>query len=343
MRLKSIYGLSSVESPRAPQADTATHYLYALLSIEQHALEIDHDATKSLRIELRSLHRDLADDCEPAALDASKPILDQILRTYRDLSMARYGEREADIRDILAVMGSAAESLGSESERHNCELKGLTDQLQSAARLQELSEVRRALRQSVSAFRQTTDAIRQDHQRSVAHLQTQLDHFQDRLNRAEKLAATDELTGLLNRREGENRLNEKVAASSPFCLMLLDLDRFKSINDQNGHSAGDQVLRILARKLTTIVCPGEVACRWGGDEFALIMDGPFEHASRRAGEIQSAVSGRYTIYIIGREVQIQVGASFGVAEYTTGESAEHLFARADQALYTQKHPASRIA
>ncbi len=257
--------------------------------------------------------------------------------------MAHYKAKESDLREILSILASAAETLGSQSENYDSRLKGFTQQVQLVSRGQDLGDIRRALTKQVYDLRVAAETMWKENQSSVAHLQNQLNHFQQRLERAEALASSDELTGLLNRREGEARLAAKVEAKLPFCLMVLDLDRFKAINDQNGHSAGDQVLRIFARRLSKLVRPTDVVCRWGGDEFLVLMDCPMSAVLKRSPQFRSELNGRYPVVLIGREFHLQVSASMGVAEYCEGDDAEHLFARADEDLYRQKKLPSQIA
>lgn len=341
MSFKSIYGLDRARN-HEPALELGA-YLYAISSIGRHAVEIDQDAAAKLRLGLGSLHQELESDGRPAAVEASQSTLDGLLGTWRDATLARHTQQEGDVREILAVLENAAKSLTQQGEQQNSRLKEFTKKLHAASRLHDLSEVRRLLTEHARELQSVTLSMWQESKRSASHLEEQLAQFQERLDRAERLASTDELTGALNRREGEARLAAKIAKGHRFCLMILDLDRFKAINDQHGHSAGDQVLRIFARKLLGLAPRGDVVCRWGGDEFVVLTDMPLAAADESAAKMQTEVSGRYTVIIAGREVSLQVGVSIGVAEYSDADGAEQLFARADEDLYRQKKPATRLA
>ncbi len=93
--------------------------------------------------------------------------------------------------------------------------------------------------------------------------------------RAAETARHDALTQLPNRRAGEEHLDRAAAASSrhsrPYGLLMIDIDRFKDINDAYGHQTGDQVLCLVARVLRTAARVEDVVCRWGGEEFLVIM------------------------------------------------------------------------
>ncbi|KMO41015.1 hypothetical protein VQ02_06430 [Methylobacterium variabile] len=155
-----------------------------------------------------------------------------------------------------------------------------------------------------------------------------------------RLANTDGLTGLPNRRhfdEAFARAREwSQQTATPFCLVLLDADRFKRYNDTYGHLAGDEVLRAVARVLQRQVrSPLEVACRIGGEEFAVLLPGASgPEAVARAERIRHAVA-RLRIPHTGNESGI-VTLSLGVAEAVAGETGGECFSAADAALYEAK-------
>jgi len=147
-------------------------------------------------------------------------------------------------------------------------------------------------------------------------------------------ALTDELTSLGNRRAFDEAIGGLCRAdregAGPFSLMMLDLDHFKRYNDSHGHLAGDQALRVTGTLLREALRPGDVATRFGGEEFAVLLPDTDLERARRVGER------------IVRDFRVadwpftRLTASIGVAEARPGESAEGLVARADQALYAAK-------
>lgn len=150
-----------------------------------------------------------------------------------------------------------------------------------------------------------------------------------------RLATTDELTGLFNRRHGSEVLRLEVdrakRSGDPFSLILLDIDHFKGVNDRFGHDAGDKVLADVAALLRDRLRRTDVAARWGGEEFAVILpdtgrDGGREFAAdllERMGEIRTPDGNG-------------LSASFGVVAYGGDESASELVKRADRLMYRAK-------
>ncbi len=161
-----------------------------------------------------------------------------------------------------------------------------------------------------------------------------------RLHRiVERQALVDELTGLANRRQGDEALTAELARvdrlGGPVGLILTDLDDFKAVNDAHGHPTGDVVLRVFADVLRETVREIDVAVRWGGEEFALILPGTeVEGACEVAERVRSALAARSIFSLDG--VPIRITASFGVAASVPGTTADTLVDAADDALYRAK-------
>ncbi|HLL77496.1 MAG TPA: diguanylate cyclase [Pyrinomonadaceae bacterium] len=169
----------------------------------------------------------------------------------------------------------------------------------------------------------------------LARARTLLD-FKNYLDTCEEAAFTDHLTGLANRRRFERQLEREVARtrrySRPFCLLILDIDHFKRVNDTHGHEVGDDVLRRLANTLQAGTRGIDMAARIGGEEFAVVLtETDFERGMEVAERLRAAVK-ETAIPAVGH-VTVSVGlAEFGAAT----PDARTLFAAADSALYEAK-------
>lgn len=152
------------------------------------------------------------------------------------------------------------------------------------------------------------------------------------------LATTDSLTELPNRRGfdilAEQALQEAQRDTSPLCALLLDLDNFKSINDQYGHLAGDEVLQRFAQQLRERLRLSDILCRWGGEEFILLLKNTDRQAAHDLAEKlrQQCAEQRYQVE--GQTLQVTV--SFGLSQWQAGESLHALLGRTDRALYRAK-------
>jgi diguanylate cyclase (GGDEF)-like protein len=151
----------------------------------------------------------------------------------------------------------------------------------------------------------------------------------------QRLALTDDLTGLSNRRAGEQAVAREVArvyrTGQPLSFALFDVDHFKRVNDTCGHPAGDRVLRAVGQLINGFLRGGDTAVRWGGEEFlAILADVGLEGAHATAERIRAAVA-NLNVEGVGT-----VTISAGVSEFERGESAEAALARADVKLYEAK-------
>jgi two-component system cell cycle response regulator len=162
-----------------------------------------------------------------------------------------------------------------------------------------------------------------------------------RVDRGLELSMIDPLTGLFNRRRMLERLQlwmrRAAKVEKPVSIVAFDIDHFKAINDAHGHQVGDQVLKAFAERLRTNIHPRDIACRYGGEEFLLIMpETTSEAAARGAERIRQAIAGK-PFYSERADTDIPVTVSAGVATQTGEDDVmADLLHRADQALYRAK-------
>jgi diguanylate cyclase (GGDEF)-like protein len=199
--------------------------------------------------------------------------------------------------------------------------------------------MRTELARRVAEFRRAAENMWRENQTSVAAMQVQLAEFQKRLDRAESLASIDALTGLNNRGAGEAKLRNAIENGNLVSIVLVDLNGFKQVNDRWGHSAGDQVLRTFAHTLAHTVRAPDFVCRWGGDEFLMILSVNEELARTRALQMRCKLRILHKVVVLGRIIEVEVSASLGVAQARSGEAIEDMLTRADAELYAQKNPA----
>ncbi|MCA9628867.1 MAG: sensor domain-containing diguanylate cyclase [Myxococcales bacterium] len=160
-----------------------------------------------------------------------------------------------------------------------------------------------------------------------------------RFERLAREARTDALTGLGHHGAMMQALQDALAdaarSSEPLGLAMIDLDDFKQVNDTHGHLAGDALLMAIAERLRDVTRGRELAFRYGGEEFAVLLPGAPQRVLSRVGErLRSSVGARP--FNLNEQTTLRVTCSVGVAELRPGDNAETLIDRADQALLAAK-------
>ena len=154
-----------------------------------------------------------------------------------------------------------------------------------------------------------------------------------------KLAALDQLTGLYNRRSGEQRLAQEISRAQrhgrPLTVLLMDLDGLKQINDRHGHAAGDAVLKGFADRLQRAIRGSDLAVRLGGDEFMALLP------ECRAEEVRHVLARLEGLEFEFDEEKMRLQYSRGWTDYAPGETPQELLKRADGALYENKRAGKR--
>lgn len=161
--------------------------------------------------------------------------------------------------------------------------------------------------------------------RSLSFLHGQVSFFKDQ-------STVDPLTGITNRRTMDSMLAEWLASKVPHAIILLDLDHFKSVNDTYGHAVGDKVLQFLARQMESVAREGDVCCRYGGEEFVILLPNTtIEEATLVAEQLRKTLAD--TVSPCGRPITLSAGiAAYPAMAHTT----EALIEAADDALYLAK-------
>jgi diguanylate cyclase (GGDEF)-like protein len=184
----------------------------------------------------------------------------------------------------------------------------------------------------LKAYRASTNAFRPEHVRILTLLADMIGSALARaelLEKLHRLALTDELTGLANRRSWNDHLEHALArarrSGAPLSLVVLDLNGFKQVNDEQGHAAGDRLLRTVSACWSSVLRDSDILGRIGGDEFAVILD-----------QADASVAARIAERLAASLPAGAVTAASGTATWNRREDAEGLLSRADSAMYEQK-------
>ncbi len=201
---------------------------------------------------------------------------------------------------------------------------------------------------TVAAGETSTKVVLSTYISEVSNLSDDLESMRlslvEQTERMQYKAMHDELTGLPNRSLNNDRIEHAISRASrvngSFAVLLLDLDRFKDINDTLGHGVGDQTLMVVAERLNTGIRDSDTVARIGGDEFCAILEG-VERVVAEKLAMKLAALLEPSFQVNGHT--LQVGASIGIAVYPeNGETPEILFQHADVAMYEAKYQGMKV-
>ena len=179
---------------------------------------------------------------------------------------------------------------------------------------------------------------------AMTEAQKRIERQQARIAELESLSVTDELTGAMNRRGFEMQLRTSMAQSKRQTegtdedgggvVLMIDLDRFKAVNDTYGHAAGDELLRLVAGVLTRDVRASDTVARLGGDEFAVLMpDLDAADGMARAQRLEKRLNATRLSW---GELVLPVSASVGAVSYRPQDRPAEVLNRADEIMYRRK-------
>lgn len=276
--------------------------------------------------------------------------VNELLRTTRERQQQLRHERERardSLKTLINRMLSELGELGSHTGRFQESVGRYADVIEKADSLESLAGVVREMveeSRTVQALVSQTQSRLQEEHSKAAELNQKVQELEGELVRLAQEVSTDQLTQVANRRgliqafDAECLRMERTAAGgatpAPLAVGLLDIDNFKKLNDELGHSAGDVALKSLAAVVSKTLRPNDMVARYGGEEFVVLLpDTVVEEGQQILTRLQRSLSGGLFMH---EEKKVFVTFSAGVTHYRAGERIEDALERADQALYEAK-------
>ncbi|MDE2300573.1 MAG: diguanylate cyclase [Burkholderiales bacterium] len=258
----------------------------------------------------------------------------------RQVRVEREGARDA-LKGLINRMLSELGQLGAQTGSFHDSVGRYADVIEKADTLESLAgAVREMVEESrtVQALVQQTQSRLQAEHGKARDLTQRVNELEGEMRRLSDEVSTDQLTQIANRRglllafEAERARHEGVVG--PLSVGLLDIDNFKRLNDELGHSAGDEALKSLAALVSKTLRPGDHVARYGGEEFVVLLpDTPAHDGQQILTRLQRALTGGLFMH---ENRQVFVTFSAGVTVHRAGEPLEQALERADQALYEAK-------
>ena len=320
-------------------------------------VDLHHGMLRLLRLVVDNITELVGDD---EWLQGQIAALAEIISQPLDLVMIEHAERS--MKDVILRQGTLRHSLTEAKSAFKSMVSGFIERLgdfsastgdyhetietlsHKISQTNNMAQLSQLLDEVSAATRKVQDATARSREETlrtqceVRDAEQKIRELQAELARVSAKVREDQLTGALNRRGLEEEYERSCAASDrrqePMSLALLDIDNFKSLNDVHGHQAGDNALVHLARVIKATIRPTDCVCRYGGEEFVILLPGSgLEDSVKVIARLQRELTKRFFLHDNQR---LLITFSAGVAERKPGESRDETIARADAAMYNAK-------
>lgn len=288
----------------------------------------DAEVTRAIDIILKSGHDMTEDRC----IEVHNRFLNTALRSEEALTKA-----EGLVAETITNVSSAATAVKNKTGENSASLENVATAFTSAKTPEEMKSVAQAMMMQAKKMIEENKALETKLTQSSSVMQ----QLRAEMETVRKEAMTDALTGIANRKQFDtdfyNMVTEAHGDGKALSLLMVDIDFFKSFNDNYGHQVGDQVLKLVARTLKDGVKGRDLPARYGGEEFAVVLPETELPAAIKLGNaLREAVAAKEILNRATGERLGKITMSVGAAQLGVGEKTSELIERADAALYKAK-------
>ena len=276
---------------------------------------------------------------------------EDIVRTFIDdcesyfrRARSYLSDRETEFAKVIEVLRNAFIHLSGKSESFNDRLFVTSDRLKKVSELDDIRELKKIITLEVRELRRIVLEKQEEDKRSQSHLSEKVQELRSKLKLAQHEAVTDYLTNIANRAAFDRVIRQWLEQGKPFVLAILDLDHFKTVNDTYGHRIGDKVILCAAHWISETIRPTDMLARFGGDEFAVLLQGASLKTSEdKFTRVLADIANRSYVFSKNAQKQeVRFTMSCGLTESASGDTPDDMIHRADEALYTAKKERNRV-
>ena len=282
------------------------------------------------------------EDDAPNASKRDLPGLRRALRDHRDSEKDYVTSSLGDFRDATWSFISGLRRSLSAEQSSDRRISHRMRRLEGAVRKGDPSTIKREAQETVSLLTEFLAERGTKHQEQITQMAARLEGLRDELDNVRKQAAIDPVTQIFNRASFDEQIEREVDLATLFgkrgCLLMVDIDHFKWVNDTHGHPCGDEVLKQFAATLSRcFMRRDDFVARYGGEEFVVVLRELELPVATDVAERGMNAIRNLEVFYGEMEQPIRMTASMGIARLRTGETASSWVERADRALYQAKN------
>lgn len=330
--------VDEAESPRDDDAFPAalSAYSAAMLAMGDYSLDACAALGDGLKRRLSELQAGLSPGMSLDAIETTDRAVQDCLREWGQRTARYYLAKAGEVRGLLLTVAQTGEALAARDRRCASQMSEVTARLEKIATLDDVTKMRASIEKSTVEIRGSIERMTAEGKAALEELNKQVGVYRLKLEEAEEQARRDKLTGLRSRAHVEKMIERRIEAGAEFCVAMIDIDNFKSVNDTHGHLMGDELLKQFSAELSSACRTTDVIGRWGGDEFVVLLDCRLTDATSQLERLRKWICGDYAVQEKSGVLKLRLDASMGVAEYCSPESMKDLMGRADAAMYEIK-------
>ena len=331
--------LVKVESVNHDEDDMKTSLLGLLRLLVDNIGELVDD-DKSVSGQVAALTTILSSPLEKSMIKDIEKSLKEVIYKQGALKHSLTGAKE-NFKQMVAVFIERLGALSDTTSSFHGKIESYAEKLEKMDDITQINALVESLAMDTRVMQ--TDILRShkviDEQRAIALAsEEKIRELEIELNQLSEKVRVDQLTGVLNRRGLDESFVQEVARAqrgeSHLCVAMLDIDNFKQLNDNYGHEAGDDALKMLAELVKSTVRPNDVVARFGGEEFIILLPGAnIEQADMVITRLQRQLTKKF---FMQKNERVLITFSAGIALYQQAEEQSTVIHRADSAMYLAK-------
>lgn len=305
-------------------------YALAIESSAHYAVEVDPSLAAEFRKHLKTIEDQSRSAVSVDQLRSAQSSFRGELREYRDKSAEQLKKMRQEVENATAAMMVFAETVASNGENHEQEVRAKLQDLQATAKKDTIEEIRGGIGAAVAAIQSSVEQIQHGNQLVVAQLQDEIRVLHQQIEQERKALYTDRASGAWNRQKIDTHLDNLLRQNQPFCLVLVWVRNLKRLDSQHSRTVVEGTLRALITRFASLTGDDAVIGRWSQDQFVAVLDVSAARAISLSAEATARLSGTYAVQENGQAQKVTVQATAGVIDRPAGAPPDTFHSKLEQ-------------